>query len=137
MLRTDLPLQPGYLITVEPGIYFIPALLTDAARREKFADAVKLVLEAGTLVKDPPKPPTSAVDSGQYNLGKDIYSGKAKLGQASATTATTQAARLKDLQAKLPKSAQKTVNLPELAGKLDAAQLSALEYYLEVRYQVK
>ena len=92
---------------------------------------------SGSYGGRPPKPPTSAVDSGQYNLGKDIYSGKANLGQASATTATSQSARLKDLQAKLPKSAQKTVNLPELAGKLDAAQLSALEYYLEVRYQVK
>jgi Xaa-Pro aminopeptidase len=40
MLRTDLPLEPGYCITVEPGLYFIPALLTDAGRREKFADAV-------------------------------------------------------------------------------------------------
>jgi Xaa-Pro aminopeptidase len=40
MLRTDLPLQPDYVITVEPGIYFIPALLNDPARRTKFADCV-------------------------------------------------------------------------------------------------
>ncbi len=40
MLRTDLPLEPGYLITVEPGIYFIPALLTDSTRRAKYADCV-------------------------------------------------------------------------------------------------
>ncbi|MEE8105889.1 MAG: aminopeptidase P family protein [Planctomycetota bacterium] len=39
-LRTDLPVQPGYVFTIEPGIYFIEALLTDGARREKFADAV-------------------------------------------------------------------------------------------------
>ena len=39
-LRADLPLQPGYVVTVEPGIYFIEALLTDPARRETFADAV-------------------------------------------------------------------------------------------------
>jgi Xaa-Pro aminopeptidase len=39
-LRTDLPLEPGYLMTVEPGLYFIPALLNDPARRERFKDAV-------------------------------------------------------------------------------------------------
>ncbi len=39
-LRTDLPLMPGYVITVEPGIYFIPTLLNDPARRERFRDCV-------------------------------------------------------------------------------------------------
>jgi Xaa-Pro aminopeptidase len=40
MLRTDLPLQPGYVITVEPGVYFIRALLTSPANREKHAKSV-------------------------------------------------------------------------------------------------
>lgn len=40
MLRTDLPLQPGYVITVEPGVYFIRALLTSPANRQKHAKAV-------------------------------------------------------------------------------------------------
>jgi Xaa-Pro aminopeptidase len=39
-LRTDLPLQPGYVVTIEPGIYFIPAILNDPARRKRYADAV-------------------------------------------------------------------------------------------------
>jgi len=39
-LRTDLPLEPGYVMTVEPGLYFIPALLNDPARRARFKDAV-------------------------------------------------------------------------------------------------
>jgi Xaa-Pro aminopeptidase len=39
-LRTDLPLHPGYVVTIEPGLYFIPALIDDPARREEFADAV-------------------------------------------------------------------------------------------------
>ncbi|MEO5617373.1 MAG: aminopeptidase P family protein [Candidatus Eisenbacteria bacterium] len=39
-LRTDLPLEAGYTITVEPGIYFIAALLNDPARREQYRDAV-------------------------------------------------------------------------------------------------
>ena len=39
-LRADLPLQPGYVVTIEPGIYFIKALLDDPARRREFADCV-------------------------------------------------------------------------------------------------
>lgn len=39
-LRADLPLQPGYVITVEPGIYFIRAILQDPERRERYRDAV-------------------------------------------------------------------------------------------------
>ena len=40
MLRTDLPLERDYVITVEPGIYFIPALLRDQARRKRYADCI-------------------------------------------------------------------------------------------------
>jgi Xaa-Pro aminopeptidase len=39
-LRVDLALEAGYLMTVEPGLYFIPAILNDPARRERFADCV-------------------------------------------------------------------------------------------------
>ncbi len=39
-LRLDLPLAPGYVVTVEPGIYFIPAILLDPQRRERFRDCV-------------------------------------------------------------------------------------------------
>jgi Xaa-Pro aminopeptidase len=39
-LRMDLPLQTGYVTTVEPGIYFIPALLNKAENREKFRDCI-------------------------------------------------------------------------------------------------
>ena len=41
MLRTDLPLAKGYVMTVEPGVYFIPALLQDPALRERHRDAVR------------------------------------------------------------------------------------------------
>jgi Xaa-Pro aminopeptidase len=39
-LRVDLPLQRGYTMTVEPGIYFIPAMVSDSTRREELSDAV-------------------------------------------------------------------------------------------------
>jgi Xaa-Pro aminopeptidase len=39
-LRMDLPLATGYVVTVEPGLYFIPALLNDPARRARFRDCV-------------------------------------------------------------------------------------------------
>jgi Xaa-Pro aminopeptidase len=35
-LRMDLPLKEGYMVTVEPGLYFIPPLLNDAANRQLY-----------------------------------------------------------------------------------------------------
>jgi Xaa-Pro aminopeptidase len=34
-LRIDLPLEPGMVVTVEPGIYFVSALLQDPERRQQ------------------------------------------------------------------------------------------------------
>ena len=39
-LRADLPLEPGFAVTIEPGIYFVPALLGDPERRAQHRDAV-------------------------------------------------------------------------------------------------
>jgi Xaa-Pro aminopeptidase len=39
-LRVDLPLQEGYTMTVEPGIYFIPPLLHDQMTRERLRGSV-------------------------------------------------------------------------------------------------
>ncbi len=39
-LRADLPLAPGHVITIEPGIYFVPALLGDSDMRSRLHDQV-------------------------------------------------------------------------------------------------
>jgi Xaa-Pro aminopeptidase len=39
-LRMDLVLRPGYITTVEPGLYMIPAILNDPARRARYHDVV-------------------------------------------------------------------------------------------------
>jgi Xaa-Pro aminopeptidase len=39
-LRIDLPLEPGMVVTVEPGIYFIPALLGSAEHRHRHGEHV-------------------------------------------------------------------------------------------------
>jgi Xaa-Pro aminopeptidase len=39
-LRADLPLLPGHVVTIEPGIYFVPALLADPDTRERIRDHV-------------------------------------------------------------------------------------------------
>lgn len=38
--RVDMPLQPGFVMTVEPGVYFVDALLDDPDNRSRFADSV-------------------------------------------------------------------------------------------------
>lgn len=39
-LRIDLPLEPGMVVTVEPGLYFVPALLQDPGRRSTYRQEV-------------------------------------------------------------------------------------------------
>jgi Xaa-Pro aminopeptidase len=39
-LRMDLDLEPGMLVTIEPGFYVVPAILNDPALRETFGDLV-------------------------------------------------------------------------------------------------
>jgi Xaa-Pro aminopeptidase len=46
-LRADLPLAPDYVVTIEPGIYFIPALLEDPEWRGRFPREVNWELVDG------------------------------------------------------------------------------------------
>jgi Xaa-Pro aminopeptidase len=39
-LRINLPLEPGLVVTVEPGVYFVPAILSDPERRSQHRDQV-------------------------------------------------------------------------------------------------
>ncbi|MCB9777381.1 MAG: aminopeptidase P N-terminal domain-containing protein [Alphaproteobacteria bacterium] len=41
-LRLDLDLQPGMCVTIEPGFYVVPAILSDRALLERLGDAVDL-----------------------------------------------------------------------------------------------
>lgn len=40
-IRLDLPLRAGYCMTIEPGLYFIPALIDGDEPRSRFRDAVR------------------------------------------------------------------------------------------------
>jgi len=39
-LRLDLPLQSGWVVTIEPGFYVVPSILGDARLRERLGDTV-------------------------------------------------------------------------------------------------
>lgn len=105
--------------------------------------APSLLVGSGSYSLRPPRPPTAVertrdADKERYELGKNIYTGKARLSaQPSMGTMKTQEARLKALQSRLPDSAQKKTNLPALAGRLTSGEMDALEYYVNKRFPNK
>ncbi len=80
-----------------------------------------------------------AHDAGRYELGKAIFLGKAHIAAevGAASDRARQEKRLGELQEQLPAKVRLGAGLPGLAGRLTSDQLSALEYYLHVRYKTK
>jgi hypothetical protein len=75
------------------------------------------------------------MDREKYGLGQKVYEGSAMTPGGGDVDA--QRARLKAVQMKLPADAMKMKDLPAMAGKLSAAQLDALEYFVAQRFGMK
>jgi hypothetical protein len=105
--------------------------------------APSILKGSGSYSARPPRPPavieiSRDADRERYELGKKIYSGKARLSAQPSTEALKlQESRLRRLQARLPESAQKRTDLTALAGRLTPAEMDALEYYVDKRFPVK
>lgn len=92
---------------------------------------------SGSYSARPPRISVSGgekIDSAKYELGKRIYTGKAKLDTGTAPNGE---ARLRALDSALPEKERKKINLAALNGKLNAEQLDALEYYVAHRFPKK
>ncbi|MDX1957449.1 MAG: hypothetical protein SFU98_02695 [Leptospiraceae bacterium] len=76
-------------------------------------------------------------DREKFQLGKSIYNQEIELKKNDALDEVAQSERLKYLQNSLPNPEKKRVDLPSLAGKLSAAQLKSLEYFLKIRFNLK
>jgi hypothetical protein len=89
---------------------------------------------SGTYSGGGVKPPVK-IDSARYELGKAVFTGKAKLGDTKADE-EAQKTQLSAWQKSLPASVQKTADLPAFAGRLTEAQLDGLGHFLQIRYNV-
>jgi hypothetical protein len=81
-------------------------------------------------------PPRLVEDSQKYELGKAVFQGKAVLQEQAGTDKAAQRTRLAALQEKLPSRVKKTVDLPNLSGRLSADQFAALQHFLKVRHKI-
>lgn len=89
---------------------------------------------SGTYSGGGARPPIK-IDSARYEIGKAVFTGKAKLSE-SKTDEDSQKNQLEAWQKALSPSVQRTANLPALAGRLSAAQLDGLGHFLQIRYNV-
>ena len=75
---------------------------------------------------------------GRYRMGQRVFQGDLRGGGGGRDPLIAEEARLlAELEKQLPASARNRVELTALAGKLTAAQLEALEYYVAVRYKIR
>lgn len=106
------------------------------------ATAVASALASGSYSGRSPRPPAKSgdgmamkMDREKYGLGQKVYEGSVMT--AGGGNADEQLPRLKAAQGKLPADAMKMKDLTALAGKLTAAQLDALEYFVAQRFGMK
>ena len=102
------------------------------------ATTVAPALASGSYSGRAPRPPAGGgmkMNQEKYGLGQKVYEGGVMT--PGGGNADAQMARLNALQAMLPADAMKMKNLPSLAGKLSAAQLDALEYFVAQRFGMK
>ncbi|MCW7463465.1 hypothetical protein [Leptospira limi] len=76
-------------------------------------------------------------DREKYHLGKAIFNQELTLEKQSNINSNEQDERLEYLQGSLPNTEKRRVNLPDLSGKLTEEQLQALEYFVQVRFNIK
>lgn len=76
-------------------------------------------------------------DREKYHLGKAIFNQEISLEKQTNSNLNDQEERLEYLQGSLPNTEKRRVNLPELSGKLTEEQLQALEYFIQVRFNIK
>ncbi len=80
----------------------------------------------------------AAHDSIRYEMGKAIFLGRLpSIRESRAAYREDQERRLAAWQRQLPAKVRPAGDLTSLSGKLTTEQISALEYYLKVRYKVK
>jgi len=138
------PFPSAYRFNPSRQNHYLPAMKSHVAR-------TVLLIALGTVLTAPalasgsysgraPKPPANStaatkMDREKYGLGQRVYD--SGIMTANGGNAEAQSPRLKAAQMKLPPEAAKSKNLPALAGKLSAAQLEALEYFVEQRFGMK
>lgn len=92
---------------------------------------------SGSYMVRPVHPPGRLIDDSQkYELGKAIFFGKAALTEQARADRAAQRSLLAGLQERLPARVKKSVDLPNLSGRLSDEQLIALQHFLHVRHKI-
>ncbi|MGV3665802.1 MAG: hypothetical protein ACO1NV_06700 [Leptospira bouyouniensis] len=76
-------------------------------------------------------------DREKYHFGKAVFNQEITLEKQPNININDQDERLEYLQGSLPNTEKRRVNLPDLSGKLTEEQLQALEYFIQVRFNIK